>query len=711
MGRLRRRSRPKLNTMNSLDALVYLIILELFLGLLVIKRNPKSLQNICFAFICFGMASWVAGLYLLQTTRIFYWPDKIALFGGAVMVGGFYAFSQIFPTERPIKLNWKEPWRTNAILRLVPLLVLVILLPFNLFISKVVFSEDGFSPVNGPLFFLYALTCGWYILATLYHFYWQYKNNIGYKRQRVMYVILSFGFLLIVSLISDVLLPAFNVTSWKFFGPLSSVVFMTLSTISLISFNLIDIRLVFKTMVVNTFSLVIVLMSLAGLQNFIQLRNLTDKQTATFLIAGILLLFLLIRELLDLVFSKLFLKSYLVFKKSFEELNIFLHEEMGSDRLISVGNRYFKKGLGLSWVYYHDLVNDRMIYSPHEDPIQGGKITAEQVKSDEMVNYLGSSRAIKLLYGTELETFPKVSNSPIALLPLWNSGVLMGYFVLGPQRSFNGLSAEETHMLQYSWAHMETAFDRALLWEGLQQKVVAQVEDIEFKNKTLKELLKNRLDFIQVASHQLRTPLTALSGALEILYEGNPDSEERSEMIRMANEKARALSKIITGTLNLARFEQQKSNLGSDFDYVNLNEIFAGLLPIIEAAARAKGVVVDFEPIARAEVKGNKTYLEQAFFNILENAVQQTPDGRIRIHFLEKGESIVTCITDTGSGIDPEIRDKVFNRNVFGGNSRGLGLGLYIVKTIVDEHPGGKVWFETDSNGTTFFVELMRFKR
>ncbi len=678
------------------DTLIYVVFLALVLGFIVFKRNPKSQENISYALICAGMALWVGGLYLFQITQSFYWPDKISLFGGMVMVGSFYVFSRIFPFDR--KWNW---------VKLIPLLLLVALLPFNVFIKTVHFSEGGFVPENGALFPVYAVVCGGYIIATLRNFYWQYLNNIGYKRQRIMYVILSLAVFLVVALVCDVLLPVFNIASLKFFGPLSSTLFLSLSAWSIVSYNLMDIRLVLKTVLVNIFTLILVILILVSFYGILDVKVVSDNQLAGLIIFGAIMLFLFLREVFDWLFGKFFLKGYTIFKDSFDELNAFLQEETNTERLILLGNKYFKRGLRLSWVYYYDLEKSRLIFAPNESPFESNHLTIQQAVDPSIGEYLWGVRSIKFLYGAEFQAFSQMSNFPIALMPLWNKGILKGYFVLGPQMTLNGMSFEETHRLKYSWAHMETAFDRALLYEGLEQKVQAQVEDIEFKNKTLKELLQNRLDFIQVTSHQLRTPLTALSGALEVLFSGSSDSEESREMIKIANEKAKALSNVITGTLNIARLEQQDAETLSE--YVNLNEVFAGLLPIIEAAARAKGIALEFEPIARVEVSGNKLYLEQAFFNILENAVQHTDAGKVKIYFVQAAGTITTCISDTGLGIEPEIMNKVFNRNVFGLNSRGLGLGLYIVKTIIEEHPGGKVWFETSPGGTTFFVQLQKY--
>jgi signal transduction histidine kinase len=469
-----------------------------------------------------------------------------------------------------------------------------------------------------------------------------------------------------------------------------------------------DIRLVLKAVLVNSFSLVLAIFFMVEVQKRIPPRLLMDSQVFMILFFSAVFLFILIRGGINFIFSKVLLRHYYVFRNSFSELNIFLHEGLSTERIISTANKYLKQGLGLAWIYYFDVLNQKVITIPNKNPIIEGKITTKQIFDEQLNIYVKTLHTPKFFYGAELEAFPQASNSPIAILPLWNKGELRGYFVLGPQLGLTGLSFEEIQQLHHAWAHMETAFDRALLYEGLEQKVQAQVKDVTYKNKKLKELVKNRLDFIQLTSHQLRTPITSLSGALQLLLHNNINDQDHEEMIQLAYDKSKELTAIVDGVLKLARLEKGEDPKDTN-DFVNLNEVFASLLPVIEASAHAKGLSVEFEPIAKATIVGNKLYLEQAFYNLLENAIHHTQEGGIKISFKEEGSLITTSVSDSGTGIPLDLRERIFSRRTLGTDSKGTGLGLYIAKTIIDAHPEGKIWFESDSDGTTFLVSLKKF--
>lgn len=647
------------------------------------------------------------GIFLLQATHSFFWPDKITLLGGILIAGGFYAFSQVFPSPGPLRLDWEKPYAKSALVRLIPLGMLVILLPFNLFIKNIIVADETFLPINGILFPLYGLLLLFYVLGTLNNFVLQYINNIGYKRQRILYVVLSLVIFLSIGLVCDVILPAFNITTWKFVGPLSSVIFLLMSSWTLVSYNLMDIRLVMKSVIVNVFSFAVAFGATVYSFSYIQ-GALSDSQTFIVLFFSAVALFVIIRAVFNWIFSRLFLKNYFLFRTSFDELNIFLHEEVNADRIIRLANNHLKQGLRLSWIYYFDALRRKAVFEPNPDPVSEGRIQEEQIYDPSFNDYATSVHSAKFFYGVEFEAFPKISNAPIAILPLWNKGEMQGYFVLGPQRSLTGLSLEETQKLQHLWAHMETAYDRALLYQGLQYKVKAQVEDIIYKDKKLKELVQNRLDFIQLTSHQLRTPITSLSGALQLVLGRKTDDEQREELVELAYQKSKELSSTIDGVLKMARLERGEESKETD-ELVNLNFVFAALLPVVEAAARAKNIAINFQPIAKPMVRGNELYLEQAFYNLLENAIEYTNEGEVRIYFKEDKDFITTCIEDMGEGIQEDLRPKIFSRKTLGSGSKGTGLGLYIVKTIVDAHPEGDISFETGKTGTTFFVKLKRY--
>ncbi|MHB1416797.1 MAG: PAS domain-containing sensor histidine kinase [Chloroflexota bacterium] len=236
--------------------------------------------------------------------------------------------------------------------------------------------------------------------------------------------------------------------------------------------------------------------------------------------------------------------------------------------------------------------------------------------------------------------------------------------------------------------------------------VVAILQDIS----DLKEFEREKDEFVAIASHELKTPLTVLKGYVNLL-------ERRLE-------RAADLHKDEMTTRTLAILDQQVNRLNRlIFDLVDVSKVQAGRLDLQmvrfdlgkmtqEVADRLQVTVPSrvFETTAREGiiVEGDPHRLEQVLHNLLSNAVKATPeDGRIAVSVGPVDGQAVTRVTDNGTGIPEEVQPRVFQRFVRGHHeSEGSGLGLFISKGIVEQH-GGRIWFESEvGKGTSFYYSL-----
>lgn len=219
-------------------------------------------------------------------------------------------------------------------------------------------------------------------------------------------------------------------------------------------------------------------------------------------------------------------------------------------------------------------------------------------------------------------------------------------------------------------------------------------------------------EFLATSSHELRTPLTSILGWSELLVTGGLDAETQREALDSIRQSARAQSRLIDDMLDVSRLLTGKLELNSE-----PVDVAAALLLAIRAitpAAESKKIVLE-QSFARgaSRVDGDPTRLQQIFWNILSNAVKFTPAGGIvRVRLSSTYSSVEVAVTDTGQGISPEFLPHVFESlsQQRGSSTRqhgGLGLGLSIVKQLVDRH-GGTVCAASDGEGkgATFTVSL-----
>lgn len=227
-----------------------------------------------------------------------------------------------------------------------------------------------------------------------------------------------------------------------------------------------------------------------------------------------------------------------------------------------------------------------------------------------------------------------------------------------------------------------------------------------------KELERAKIDFITIASHQLRTPISIAKWSSELLYERYAKSlsgnvKQYVEDIYRANQR---LVHLVDSLLNVSRIEAGTFLMQSEKISIedSVNDVLKDLAPLIER----KKMSVDI-PKGNTIVNADKNLLHIIFQNLIANAVKYTPEkGKISIDIAQVPQKITVSIKDTGYGIPEEVKDKIFTKlfradNVRKIDSDGAGLGLYIVKSII-ERVGGKIWFESEKGqGTTFFIEFL----
>jgi signal transduction histidine kinase/ActR/RegA family two-component response regulator len=224
----------------------------------------------------------------------------------------------------------------------------------------------------------------------------------------------------------------------------------------------------------------------------------------------------------------------------------------------------------------------------------------------------------------------------------------------------------------------------------------------------------NRLkdQFLAVVSHELRTPLNAILGWADMLHRGALQATQRERAYRTIRDSARRQSELIEDLLDVARITSGKLRL--DQHVVDLRDVVRDSLQVVKPGADVKGirVALDVEPSA-VFVNGDAARLQQIASNLLSNAVKFTPaGGTVQVRLARAGHSAQLAVVDSGQGISPAFLPWVFEpfRQADGSTTRvhsGLGLGLSIVKNLVEAH-GGTVTADSSGEGcgATFTVRL-----
>ena len=217
-----------------------------------------------------------------------------------------------------------------------------------------------------------------------------------------------------------------------------------------------------------------------------------------------------------------------------------------------------------------------------------------------------------------------------------------------------------------------------------------------------------RRDFIANASHELRTPVSAISGAVETLL-GMPLDDGGRAFAEMIARQAARLSRLTSDLLDLSRLEsgQWPVELGS---YPVL-PICEGAIQLVRERAAAKSIVLGADVPGELSVRCDARAVEQILVNLLDNAIKYTPPtGHVTLLADAAGPHVMLSVLDTGPGIEARHQQRIFERfyRVDGGRARadgGTGLGLAIVKHLVQAQ-GGEVGVESGRGGSRFWIKL-----
>ncbi len=227
-------------------------------------------------------------------------------------------------------------------------------------------------------------------------------------------------------------------------------------------------------------------------------------------------------------------------------------------------------------------------------------------------------------------------------------------------------------------------------------------EQLEMHDRMQKE-------FINIAAHELRTPIQPIIGIIDILRSGLKEESKETkitkEQLELIVRNATRLEHLATSILEVSRIESNSFTLNKEkFD---MNEKIKNVIGDVKSLSDlSKKVEVQFDAREPLFVEADKTRIFEVISNLIGNAMKFTKEGTITVKAKKEGENVQVQVRDTGIGIDPEIMPKLFTKFTTK-SQQGTGLGLYVSKKIIEAH-GGRIWAQNneDGKGATFSFTL-----
>jgi signal transduction histidine kinase len=267
----------------------------------------------------------------------------------------------------------------------------------------------------------------------------------------------------------------------------------------------------------------------------------------------------------------------------------------------------------------------------------------------------------------------------------------------------------------------------------LSKELTAVNKELALAYQTIEKQNKIHIEFINIAAHELRTPIQPILGTAELLkseieedtYYDRQESkngiqvEQIKSRLKIIIRNAEKLKELATNILDVSRIESQLLVLNKE--QFNLDDLISSIISEYNDSQKEDKLLVEFKGDRNIVVKADKTKIVQVLSNLLNNAVKFTkdePEGTISISCQRKDDDyeddnnnnyVIVNVKDTGKGIDHEIFPRLFSKFITTSISsdHGIGLGLFVSRAIIESH-GGKIWAEnnSDAKGATFSFSL-----
>lgn len=297
--------------------------------------------------------------------------------------------------------------------------------------------------------------------------------------------------------------------------------------------------------------------------------------------------------------------------------------------------------------------------------------------------------------------------------PLIAKDKVLGSLVFSLSKDKESITDEEWAVLDSFVGAAGIALDNALLFRSLNETT----RELQLANEKLEKLDKVKDEFVSLASHELRTPMTVIKSYIWLLLEGKTGeiTEKQKEYLERTYTSTNRLIDMVNDMLNISRIESGRFTI--DPKPMDISALVTEIVSEMQSRAAEQGLHLLYNaPVnAMPQIVADADRIKQVLINLIGNSLKFTPrDGSVTVSCVVKDAEIFISVKDTGMGIKQEDMEKLFKKfNMLGGSyltkqaGQGSGLGLYLSKSLIELHKG-RIWVksEGEGKGSTFSFTL-----
>ena len=684
------------------------------LGLIVLTRNIKAPLNKAFFGFTIGITIWLVATFEMlrncinPNTAIFW--DRMAYIGVAFIAVTMYHMSLVLR---------KKLGKQKIILFAGYFLAIVFLSlsHTSLFIDDLYIYNYGCHAKAQPLHNIFLSIFVFYVILFFINTILAYKNSINpVQKTQTKYFLLAF---VIFSTGIVAFLPAYQIPipPFTFIVEFIGVIIMAYA---IIRHRLMDIRIVIKQGTVYIFSIITTLAFtfciLTGINYF------TRISLNHYLLAIGSLLSLVVFEPTKKIFQK-FANKYLFtslynYQATIRALSQELTTTIDFEKIISYLNQIMQETMHVEKMAVLVRDQNNAHYNAHKIFGFVKKEAAFWPIFSLVTEHLEKNQALIVQEEMDAENAlaKKMKQNGLAIaLPLSRGKKLIGVIILGDKISADSYSKQDIELLEVLANQASVAIENALLYKEVRDFTLHLKEKVAEQTEDIKKLYAVKNDFLHIVSHQLRTPLSALNGLVSLWTDKDYEAqtkEEKDKIKERVKISCDRLSNVTNRMLDTLNFE--KGRIILKFEKIDLGKTIQETVEMLKPNFEKRGLYLKFTPLEKSFfINADPKYLSQVFQNLIDNAEKYTRQGGLTIQIRKSLKEAKIIFKDTGMGLEPEEKKYALHEKFFRGRGAkeqytgGTGLGLYLVKQIIDGHHGKiEVASAGRDQGTEFIVTL-----
>lgn len=690
----------------------------LVLGLVALVKNYRLKLNQLFALFALSISVWILAAYISNDIAN---PQEVSLIGNYIVFLFSYlaaylllVFSILLAEDKVAKHRVRYFY--------LPIIIVGVLSITPLVVKGVHIQGTVYAVDFGPLAVPYGIAITGLLVSASVILKRNIKHASGTKRHHLQILYRSMIIALPLLLLTQFILPA--VTGW--FG-LTNIGILAMSIpvvglyYSVVKFRLFNLKLI----VVRSVTYVIAVGLIGLLFSYVSFRLITTNSghlsTTTQEILNVLLIglaitaFAPILRLFRRATNNFFYKDAYDVQELFGELNQAIVSTLDLHRLLKRTSETIAMKMKVQFVFFD-------IYGPGQDIVVGSGSTMGQAQIASFQELLRKNKD-RTIITDNLSTgylAEELKNNDIGAV-VWLIGEVdkakpVGYMFVGIKKSGSAFNAQDAMTMQTIANELTIAIQNALHFEEIQQfnitlqeRVEQATKELRKTNDKLKKLDETKDEFISMASHQLRTPLTSVKGYLSMVLEGDAGelNDLQRQLLGQSYSSSQRMVYLISDLLNLSRLNTGKFVI--EPAEVDLREVVAAEIDQLRETAKSRGVSIVYNaPQSFPVLMLDETKTHQVVMNFLDNAIYYTPTGgEVHVSLVETATAVEYRVKDSGIGVPRSEQHRLFSKFYRAENARrvrpdGTGLGLFMSKKVVVAQGGSIIFESEEGKGSTF---------